>query len=134
MKITMVVLVLIGLLALGGWFVYGRKEAPQDGAYHTIKASQAKERMDSGDPITVVDVREKDEYAGGHIAGAINIPLGTIGSGGEAVLTDKNAEILVYCRSGNRSRQAAEKLVALGYTAIYDFGGITDWTFGTVTE
>ena len=102
--------------------------------YQKITAEQAKERMDSGDEIVILDVRTQDEFNAGHIAGAILIPNETILDEQPALLPDLDAEILVYCRSGNRSAQAAKKLIAMGYTNVYDFGGIIDWPYEVVTE
>lgn len=108
-------------------------EAPAAVAeYHKISPQQAKERMDSGDPVIVLDVRTQGEYDSGHIQGALLLPNEQIGAARPALLPDLDAEILVYCRSGNRSRQAAQKLVAMGYTAVYDFGGISGWPYGVV--
>ena len=81
---------------------------------------------------TVVDVRTAEEYGESHIPGAVLVPLDTIGSQRPAALPDTGAELLVYCRSGVRSRAAAEQLVALGYQQVYDFGGIIDWPYETV--
>lgn len=75
----------------------------------------------------LLDVRTKEEYDGGHIPTAINLPLSDIGSLPISSLPDKNQLILVYCRSGNRSRQASEKLVKLGYTNVVEIGGINAW-------
>ena len=75
----------------------------------------------------ILDVRTPEEFADKHIPGAINIPNETIGTQKIPQLPDKEQLILVYCRSGNRSKQASEKLVALGYTNIVEFGGINDW-------
>jgi rhodanese-related sulfurtransferase/thiol-disulfide isomerase/thioredoxin/predicted small secreted protein len=99
----------------------------------TITAEAAKARMDSGDPVVILDVRTAEEYAAAHISGAVLLPVESIGSEKPAELPVTDAEILVYCRSGNRSAQAAKKLVGLGYTNVSDFGGIKDWTYGTVT-
>lgn len=96
-----------------------------------ISASKAKTMIDDGGVI-IVDVRTQAEYDEGHIANAILIPNETIGSTQPALLPDKDAVILIYCRSGNRSAQAAAKLKDLGYTKIYDFGGIIDWPYGIV--
>ena len=96
-------------------------------------AREAKERMDSGDDIIILDVRTQDEYEESHIPGAILIPNETIGTEMPEQLPDAGQEILVYCRSGNRSAQAAKKLVEAGYTQIYDFGGIMDWPYETVS-
>ncbi len=102
--------------------------------YHKITAEQAKERLDSGDELILLDVRTQEEFNAGHIAGAILLPNETITETEQPdILPDLNAEILIYCRSGNRSAQAAKKLVAQGYTNVYDFGGIIDWPYETVT-
>lgn len=101
---------------------------------HKISATEAKSRMDSGDPIVILDVRTPGEFAERHIPGAISLPNEAIGDKPPAELPDLQAEVLVYCRSGNRSAQAAKKLAALGYTKIYDFGGIQDWSYGTTTK
>ena len=81
----------------------------------------------------ILDVRTKEEYEEKHIAGAINVPNESIGSGEIPALPDKNQLIFVYCRSGNRSKQASEKLVKLGYTHIVEFGGINTWNGETVS-
>lgn len=101
--------------------------------YRKISAQMAKEMMDSGEPVTIVDVRTEAEYDQGHIPGAILIPNESISTSVHpALLDDAEATILIYCRSGNRSAQAARKLVALGYTNVYDFGGIINWPYETV--
>ena len=102
--------------------------------YKKISAADAKARMDSGDTIVILDVRTKEEYDAGHIAGAILVPNETIVDKQPELLPDLDAEILVYCRSGNRSAQAAKKLIAIGYTNVVDFGGIIDWPYEVVTE
>ncbi len=81
----------------------------------------------------MVDVRTEKEYAAGHIEGAILIPNETITDKRPEQLPDLDAEILIYCRSGRRSAEAAKKLIAMGYTRVYDFGGIIDWPYGIVT-
>ncbi len=102
--------------------------------YKKISAEDAKARMDSGDEIIILDVRTQEEYDAGHVAGAILIPNETIVDKQPELLPDLNAEILVYCRSGNRSAQAANKLIAIGYTNVVDFGGIIDWPYDVVTD
>ncbi len=82
----------------------------------------------------IVDVRTPEEYAQEHIEGAINIPNEEITDKEPEQLPDKDARILVYCRSGVRSKQAADKLVVMGYGNVYDMGGINDWPYETVTE
>ena len=94
-----------------------------------ITAEEAKEIMDSREGYVILDVRTQEEYDQGHIPGAVLIPNTEIEAQAEALLTDKNQLILVYCRSGRRSKQAAEILVELGYTNIYEFGGILDWPY-----
>lgn len=108
-------------------------ETDTEATWNTITAEDAKARMDSGDPVTVVDVRTASEYADGHIEGALLLPNEDIGTQPPALLPDQDAEILIYCRTGRRSAEAAKKLAAMGYTNISDFGGITDWPYATVT-
>ena len=103
------------------------------GEYRKITAEQAYEMMNTQE-VVIVDVRTQSEYDEGHIQNAVLIPNETIGSDLPTNLPDKNAIILVYCRSGRRSEEAARKLVNLGYVSVYDFGGINDWTYGTVTD
>ena len=89
--------------------------------------------MDEESGYIILDVRTPEEFAGKHIPGAVNIPNETIGTTEIPELPDRDQLILVYCRSGNRSKQASEKLVALGYTNIVEFGGINDWPGETVS-
>jgi rhodanese-related sulfurtransferase len=98
--------------------------------YTQISMDEAKKIFESGTDAAyiILDVRRTDEFAEGHIPGAINIANESIGAEAPAELSDKNQLIYIYCRSGNRSKQAAEKLAALGYTNIIEFGGIIDWT------
>ena len=103
-------------------------------AYEQITPAEAKALMDSEDGYVILDVRTPEEFAAGHIAGAVLIPDYEIGEKAESILTDKDQLILVYCRSGRRSKNAANELAALGYTNIKEFGGINDWKYGTVTE
>ena len=103
-------------------------------SYKQISQEQAKEMMEKDDGHVVVDVRRQDEYDAGHIPGAILIPNESINKDQPEELPDLNQIILVYCRSGNRSKQAAQKLFDMGYTNIYEFGGIADWTGEIVTE
>ena len=94
-----------------------------------ITAEKAKQLMDTEENYIILDVRTQEEYDQGHIPGAIFIPDNRIDADAEKVLTDKNQLILVYCRSGRRSKLAAERLVQLGYTNIKEFGGILDWPY-----
>ena len=116
--------------ALAFWYNYSRERV---GEYRKITAEQASEMMNTQE-VVIVDVRTQSEYDEGHIQNAVLIPNETIGSEPPANLPDKNAVILVYCRSGRRSEEAARKLVNLGYVSVYDFGGINDWTYGTVKD
>ena len=103
-------------------------------AYEQITPAEAKALIDSEEGYIILDVRTPEEFAERHIEGAILIPDYEIGEKAESVLTDKDQLILVYCRSGRRSKNAANELAKLGYTNIKEFGGINDWKYGTVTE
>ena len=105
------------------------KEKDQGAVYVNITAEEAKQIMDTEDGYIILDVRTQEEYDQGHIPGAIVIPHEEITDKAEKVLTDKDQLILVYCRSGRRSKIAAEALVELGYTNIKEFGGIIDWPY-----
>ena len=103
-------------------------------SYTQISMEEAVSMMNTETDYIILDVRTPEEFADKHIPNAINIPNEVIGTEEIAELPDKDQLILVYCRSGNRSKQASEKLVALGYTNIYEFGGINDWTGETVSD
>ena len=96
-------------------------------SYRQISMDEAVTMMRDEKNYIILDVRRPDEYAQGHIPGAINVPNEEIGTAEIAALPDKSQLILVYCRSGRRSKEASEKLVELGYTNIVEFGGILDW-------
>lgn len=100
--------------------------------YENITAAEAKEIMDTETGYVILDVRTEEEFAEGHIEGAILIPNDEIAEKAEGILTDKDQKILVYCRSGRRSKLAAEALLALGYTNVWEFGGIIDWPYEIV--
>ena len=99
--------------------------------YEQISAEDAKKIMDSGEDIVILDVREQEEYDEGHIAGSILISYTEIENKVQEILPDKNKQILVYCRSGRRSKIAAEALYKHGYTNVKEFGGIIDWPYET---
>lgn len=99
--------------------------------YVNITAQQAKEIMDTQTGYVILDTRTQEEYDESHIPGAILIPYDEITKKAEDILTDKDQLLLVYCRSGRRSKLAAEDLVKLGYTNIKEFGGIIDWPYET---
>jgi len=105
------------------------KENDQGAVYVNITAEDAKQIMDSEKGYIILDVRTQEEYDEGHIPGAIVISHEEIAEKAEDVLADKDQLILVYCRSGRRSKIAAEALVELGYTNIKEFGGIIDWPY-----
>lgn len=101
-------------------------------SYEQISAEEAKTIMDSESNYTIIDARTEEEFAEGHIEGAILIPEYEIASRAEKELPDKEALILVYCRSGRRSKIASEELVKLGYENVKEFGGIIDWPYDVV--
>jgi rhodanese-related sulfurtransferase len=102
--------------------------------YTQITVNKAIEMMESESNYIILDVRTFEEYNERHIPGAICVPNESIGTEPIAELPQKDQLILVYCRSGRRSKEAAEKLAAMGYSNIYEFGGILDWTGETVSE
>ena len=125
MKKGMILLVLIMALS-------GCGAAPQESSagYQQITAEEAKEMIDTLDDEIILDVREQEEYDTKHIPDAILLPVGMIDEDtAEGVIPEKDSVVLVYCRSGNRSKTASNKLVQLGYTQVYEFGGINDWPY-----
>ena len=119
--------ILLAVLLLAGCAVQ-----PAEGGYRQISMEEAISIMEAETGYLILDVRTPEEFAERHIPGAVNIPNETIGTAEIPELPDKDQMILVYCRSGNRSKQASEKLAALGYTNIVEFGGINDWPGDTV--
>ena len=105
----------------------------EGGSYRQINMDEAITMMEEESGYIILDVRTRSEFAEKHIPGAVNVANETIGTEDIPELPDKDQLILVYCRSGNRSKQASEKLVALGYTNIVEFGGIIDWPGETIT-
>ena len=99
--------------------------------YMNITAEEAKEIMDNEEDYIILDVRTQEEYDEGHIPGAVLIPDYEIGEKAPEILTDKDKLILVYCRSGRRSKEASKALADMGYTNIKEFGGIIDWQYPT---
>ena len=106
----------------------------QENSYRQISMDEAVTMMEEESGYIILDVRTPEEFRERHIPNAINIPNETIGSEEIQELPDKDQLILVYCRSGNRSKQASGKLAELGYTNIVEIGGINDWTGDTVSE
>lgn len=129
MKIKFLLFLLVSMFL----FTACAPKSEETTAYHKITAQEAKEKIDAGD-VTIVDVRTAEEYQENHIENAILIPNESISSQKPEQLPNTEAVILVYCRSGRRSKEASEKLVELGYKNIYDFGGIIDWSYETVAE
>ena len=100
----------------------------KNNTYEKISMSEGIERRATDEDFILLDGRRADEFAAGHIPGAVNLPNEKIGTEEIASLPDKNQTIYIYCRSGNRSKQAADKLLALGYTSLIEFGGILDYS------
>ena len=108
----------------------GCAEEKIDTTYHQINAETARDMMNEQPEVVVLDVREPDEFENGHIPGAVLLPLDSITEASAAELIPTlDTTILVYCRSGNRSKKASAALADLGYTDIYEFGGINDWPY-----
>ena len=135
MKAIFIHALLLCVLLLSFCLTGCRKEPldPAGSAANTESETIETEAAQKGG-VTVVDVRTKAEYDDGHIANAVLVPNETISDTPPPELPDKTATLLIYCRSGRRSRDAAEKLLALGYENVYDFGGINDWPYETVTQ
>lgn len=126
-KLIFVAIVMVILTACGK-----DNKNTQEAVYVSITAEQAKEIMDSQENYIILDVRAQKEYDEGHIPGAILIPHEEITEKAGSIFPHKDQLILVYCRSGRRSKLAAEALVKLGYTNIKEFGGIIDWPYEVV--
>ena len=136
MKRTMTLILMTFVLLLVGCSDKGQvMDGPgMVNSYKQISQEEAAKMMEQDDGHVIVDVRRQDEYDAGHIPGAILIPNESIGDSQPEELPDKNQIILIYCRSGNRSKQAADKLFRMGYTNIYEFGGINTWPGEIITE
>lgn len=129
----MIPMLLLLSLALTGCAASAPTTVPEANTYRQITMQQAVEMMEKEENYIILDVRTHEEFAAGHIPGAIVIPNETIGTEEITQLPDKDQLIMVYCRSGNRSKQASDKLVKLGYTNIVEFGGINSWPGETVS-
>ena len=134
MKMTYLLLVILAVLLFVLTGCAFARKAENKAECTRISQEEAKEMMTRDDGHVIVDVRRQDEYDAGHIPGAILIPNETIGSDAPKALPDYDQIILVYCRSGNRSKQASEKLASIGYKNVYEFGGINSWTGEIVTD
>ena len=126
-KVLLTILILTMIIVIAGC------QKTEEITYKQISQEEAAEMMTKDDGHVIVDVRRMDEYIEGHIPGAICIPNENIDQERPEKLPDLDQIILVYCRSGNRSKQASEKLAAMGYRNVYEFGGIITWTGETVT-
>lgn len=119
-------LILVLVIMLAGC---GKSDADTpSNTFEKINMSDGLDRMESDENYILLDVRRADEFEAGHIPGAVNLPNEEIGTEEIPSLPDKTQTIYIYCRSGNRSKQAADKLLALGYTNLIEFGGIIDYT------
>ena len=103
------------------------------GVFKPISASKCRELLEKNKNAVLLDVRSEAEYNSSRIPGAILLPDYNLARKAEVVLKDKNAEIIVYCLGGSRSRSACRTLASMGYTKVYDLGGITDWPYDTVS-
>ncbi len=120
--ISAVLIILLLFTGCGG-------NSMEQNSYQQITQDVAKEMMDAGD-VVILDVREQYEYDAGHITGAVLLPVGSITEdAAAAVIDDLETVVLVYCRSGNRSKTASQVLVDIGYTNVYEFGGINTWPY-----
>lgn len=131
MKCLGIVMVAVAVI-LCGCGAGDDRNIQEEGAsvYMQITAKEAKNMMEEQEGVLVLDVREQSEYDEGHIPGAVLLPVGTITEETAAsVIADKETVVLVYCRSGNRSKTAAQALADLGYSQIFEFGGIRDWPY-----
>ena len=133
-KLIIGVAAILCLLAFSGCAQQEEEIKIEEITYQQITAEEAKAIMDTEKDYIIIDARTDEEFAAGHIAGAIMIPEYEIANRAEEELPDKDALILVYCRSGRRSKIASEELVKLGYTNVKEFGGIIDWPYEVVVE
>jgi rhodanese-related sulfurtransferase len=121
---------LIAFLVMGCSKQAAKTDGDKSSVYQKITPAVVKERLDKGEKLIIVDVRTKEEYDGGHIPNSLLIPYDEIEKKAPALLTDKNAAIIVYCRTGRRSEIAAKALIGMGHTNVADMGGISDWKYG----
>ena len=128
-KKYMILILSAALLFLAGCRIerMEEKQSGTAGTYRQISQEEALEMMEREEGYVILDVRRQDEFDAGHIPGAVLIPNESIEDTPPAQLSDKEQIILIYCRSGNRSKQAAQKLANMGYTNIFEFGGINTW-------
>lgn len=133
-KFYVILIMILSVFIISGCATVGKEDntkSTENSRVIKMTAKEAKEEMGKGDVI-ILDVRTKEEYDSGHIENSILIPVNDIEKEVENIFKDKEQKILVYCRSGNRSSQASKLLVKMGYTNVYDFGGIKDWPYEIV--
>lgn len=128
------VLIITALSVMILLVVIGCRKADVPLTYEQITPAEARKLMNENPDCIILDVRTEEEFASGHIENAILIPDYEIEAKAESMIADKDRMILVYCRSGRRSKLASEALVNLGYTNVKEFGGIIDWEYETVTD
>ena len=138
-RFAIILLLLILILTSCGKSEGEIKMIKNKDGYIEITQDMAKEIMDTEKDILIVDVREEDEYAESHIKGALLLPLSVLYSeeaenSAEELIPDKNMKVLIYCRSGRRSKEASAILASFGYENIYEFGGILTWQYDIVTD
>ena len=128
--VTIILSVLLAACLCGCAVTEQGENETMNATYKQIDHAQAKDMMDEQPNAIILDVREQAEYDSGHIPGAALLPVGEINEDNAAlVIPDKDTVVLVYCRSGNRSKKASQALAELGYTQVYEFGGIMDWPY-----
>ncbi|HKM20481.1 MAG TPA: rhodanese-like domain-containing protein [Lachnospiraceae bacterium] len=132
--IIVLICLIVAIVLLLAYNKLGKGQADEVNTYISVSAEEAKEYMDKEENYIILDVRTQEEYDAGYIPGAILIPDFEIADRAEKELPDKDQLILVYCRSGNRSKKASAQLVAMGYTNVVEFGGINDWPYEVVTD
>lgn len=133
-KFYVILIMILSVFIISGCATVGKEDntkSTENSRVIKMTAKEAKEEMGKGDVI-ILDVRTKEEYDSGHIENSILIPVNDIEKEVENIFKDKEQKILVYCRSGNRSSQASKLLVKMGYTNVYDFGGVKDWPYEIV--
>lgn len=128
MKRFFIILFVLTIILTGCNSMNNNEQSTKEIAYQKISAEDAKKIIDSEDVI-ILDVRTPEEYNSGHIENAVLLPVTEIPDKAKEILPNKDAKILVYCRSGNRSETAAKELINMGYTNLYDFGGINNWPY-----
>ncbi|WP_308780446.1 rhodanese-like domain-containing protein [uncultured Clostridium sp.] len=133
-KLYVIVIMILSVFIISGCSTVMKEDvtkSTENSSVMKMTAKEAKAEIDKGDVI-ILDVRTNEEYISGHIENSILIPVNEIEKEVENILKDKEQKVLIYCRSGNRSSQAAKLLVKMGYTNVYDFGGIKDWPYEIV--